>query len=71
MADAPAPATNGNGSSRPAMHPLTAGAMAGALTIIITWACNTYLHTQIPGEVGQAFTLLLGGLGAHYLGMQS
>lgn len=47
------------------MKPTTkvvAGALAGALSIILTWAVKQYGHIDIPGEVGAAITTVLSAV---------
>lgn len=43
-----------------AMHPkVTAGVLAGALTIIAAWALSQFAHVEIPGYVSSAVTTVL------------
>ena len=38
---------------------ITSVALAGALSIILVWAVKHFANVDIPGEVGQALTVVL------------
>jgi len=40
--------------------------IAGAITVILTWGFKVSTGVAVPVEVGQALTLLIGFIGAHF-----
>lgn len=38
---------------------VTAGALAGALTIVLVWAVQEFAQVVIPGEVASAITMII------------
>lgn len=38
---------------------VTAGALAGALSVVVVWGLKQFAHTDIPGEVASALTTIL------------
>ncbi len=44
---------------------VTAGGLAGALTILIVWGVDEGLAVEVPGHVGAAFTTIFTFLAAY------
>jgi preprotein translocase subunit SecD len=38
---------------------VTAGVLAGAVSVILVWAIKTYVHQDLPGEVASSITTVL------------
>lgn len=45
----------------------TYAALGGAVTIIATWAAHAFAGVDVPAEVGQAVTLIVATLLAHFV----
>lgn len=45
---------------------VAATAMAGAATIVLVWLAHAALGLEVPGEVGSALTVLLGGVVGYF-----
>lgn len=38
---------------------MTAGMLAGAITIVLAWVVKTFAHIEVPAEVGAAVGVIL------------
>lgn len=43
------------------------GALAGGITIIVVWVAKQFGAVDIPNEVAQAFTLIVGTVTAYFV----
>lgn len=46
---------------------VVAGALAGAVTVILVWAAKQYGHVELPGEVSSAVTTVLSAVAAYFV----
>lgn len=50
------------------MHPkVAAGAIVGAITVILAWIAQTFAHVTIPAEISSAITTVLSGAAAWWI----
>lgn len=54
-----------NGASGVGPNKAIAAGAAGAVTIILVWAVQTWGHVAIPAEVASSFTTLLAAAAAY------
>ena len=46
---------------------VSAGGLAGALSIVVLWALKVYGHQELPAEVGSAVTTVLSFVTSYFV----